>query len=113
MINYEDFSKIELRVAKILEAVRVEGSDKLVKMQLDAGDKNEAGEPVKRQILGGIGKYYEPEQLIGMEIVIVANLESRKLMGEESNGMLLAASDEVRISILVPQKEVLPGSGIK
>lgn len=113
MINYDDFSKIELRVAKVLEAVRVEGSEKLIKMQLDAGDKDEAGVSVKRQILGGIGKFYEPEQLIGAEIVIVANLEPRKLMGEESNGMLLAASDENGIAILVPGKEVLPGSGIK
>jgi methionyl-tRNA synthetase len=113
MINYDDFSKVELKVAKVLEAVRVEGSEKLIKMQLDAGDKDEAGKSIKRQILGGIGKFYEPEQLVGKEIVIVANLESRMLMGEESNGMLLAASDEGGISVLVPDREAAPGSGIK
>lgn len=113
MINYDDFSKVELKVAKVLEAVRVEGSQKLIKMQLDVGDKDEAGNPIKRQILGGIGKFYEPEQLIGKEIVVVVNLEPRSLMGEESNGMLLAASDENGISVLTPDREAVPGSGIK
>ena len=113
MINYDDFSKIELKVAKVLEAVRVEGSDKLVKLQVSVGDKNEAGEPVNRQILAGIGKSYEPEVLVGKEIVIAVNLEPRKLMGEESNGMLLAASDENGIALLTPDREVLPGSGVK
>lgn len=113
MINYDEFSKLELRVAKVLEAERVEGSEKLIKMQLDAGDKDEAGNLLKRQILGGIGKTYTPEQLIGKEIIIVANLEPRELMGLESNGMLLAASDEQGIAVLCPDREVLPGSGIK
>lgn len=113
MINYDDFSKIELKVAKVLEAVRVEGSEKLIKMQVSVGDKNEAGEPVNRQVLAGIGKFYEPENLVGKEIVVVVNLEPRKLMGEESNGMLLAASDEGGIAVLTPDREVSPGSGIK
>jgi methionine--tRNA ligase beta chain len=113
MINYDDFSKVELRVAKVLEAIRVEGSDKLIKLQVSAGDKNEAGEPINRQILAGIGKFYEPENLVDKEIVIVVNLEPRKLMGEESNGMLLAASDENGIAVLTPDREVSPGSGIK
>ena len=81
MITIDDFKKIELRVAKVLEAERVEGSDKLIKMQLSLGEE-------KRQVIGGIGKTYEPEQLIGREIIIVANLEPRNLMGLESQGML-------------------------
>lgn len=113
MINYEDFSKIELKTAKILEAERVEGSEKLVKLILDAGDKDEAGNLVKRQVIAGIGKFYAPENLIGKQIAIVANLEPRKLMGLESNGMILAASDENGLALLVPDKEILPGSGIK
>ena len=113
MINYDDFSKIELKVAKVLEAVRVEGSDKLLKLQVSVGDKNEAGESINRQILAGVGKFYEPEALIGKEIIIVVNLEPRKLMGEESNGMLLAGSDENGISLLTPDREMTPGSGIK
>jgi len=105
MITIDDFKKIELRVAKVLEAERVEGSDKLIKMQLSLGEE-------KRQIIGGIGKAYEPEQLIGREIIIVANLEPRSLMGLESQGMLLAASDENGIALLAPDKEVTPGSKI-
>ena len=105
MITIADFKKIELRVAKVLEAERVEGSDKLIKMQLSLGEE-------KRQIIGGIGKTYEPDQLIGREIIIVANLEPRSLMGLESQGMLLAASDESGIALLTPDKEVTPGSKI-
>ena len=105
MITIDDFKKIELRVAKVLEAERVEGSDKLIKMQLSLGEE-------KRQVIGGIGKTYEPEQLIGREIIIVANLEPRNLMGLESQGMLLAASDENGIALLAPDKEVTPGSKI-
>jgi len=125
MINYDDFSKTELRTAKVLEASRVEGSEKLLKLVLDAGDKDEAGVLMNRQVIAGIGKFYEPESLIGKQIVIVANLEPRKFTiklktadGQpeqvilESNGMILAASDENGIAILVPDKEVKPGSEI-
>lgn len=112
MINFEDFSKIELRAAKIISAERVEGSDKLLKLQLDAGDKDEAGISKNRQIVAGIGKVYDPATLAGREIVIVANLEPRALMGIESQGMLLAAKDENGPVILMPEKEVPPGSKI-
>ncbi|MBI4992052.1 MAG: methionine--tRNA ligase subunit beta [Candidatus Harrisonbacteria bacterium] len=105
MINFEDFQKVELRVAKILGAEQVEGSDKLLKLQVDLGEE-------KRQIIAGVGRVYEPESLLGREIVIVANLESRMLMGLESQGMLLAASDEGGPVILMPDKEVLPGTKI-
>ncbi|MEK7463301.1 MAG: methionine--tRNA ligase subunit beta [Patescibacteria group bacterium] len=113
MINYEDFSKTELRTAKVLEASRVDGSEKLLKLILDAGDKDESGVLINRQVIAGIGKSYEPENLVGKQIVIVANLEPRQLMGLESNGMILAASDENGIAVLMPDKEVNPGSGIK
>jgi len=113
MINYEEFSKVELKIAKVLEAVRIEGSEKLIKLTLDAGDKDEAGVLIKRQVVAGIGKFYEPDTLIGKEITIVANLEPRQLMGLESNGMILAASDENGLALLVPDKEIRPGSGIK
>ena len=113
MVNYDDFSKIELKTAKVLEASRVEGSEKLLKLILDAGDKDEAGVLINRQVIAGIGKSYEPENLVGKQIVIVANLEPRQLMGLESNGMILAASDENGIAVLMPDKEMKPGSGIK
>lgn len=107
MITYDDFQKLDLRIARILKAERVEGSEKLVKLQLDVGDMGE------RQIVAGIGVVYTPEILVGKQIVIVANLEPRKLMGQESQGMLLAASDEMGPVLIVPESEVKAGGNIK
>lgn len=107
MISYDDFKKVELRVAKIVSAERVEGSEKLLKLQVTLGDE------VERQILAGIGRRYELEKLIGKEIIIVANLEPRSLMGFESHGMLLAAEGEDGPVLLTVDQEVKPGSGIK
>ena len=112
MINYDEFSKVELKIASILEAEKVEGSKKLIKLILDAGDKGEDGVLVKRQVIAGIGKVYEPDNLIGKQIVIVSNLEPKKLAGLESNGMILATNDEYGISILTPDKEVESGSKV-
>ena len=109
MITYDDFKKIDLRVAKILKAERVEGSEKLVKLQIDVGELGE------RQLVAGIGTVYEPEILVGKRIVIVANLEPKKLMGIESNGMLLAAAnkDESKVILISPEKDVEVGSKIR
>lgn len=112
MIPFSDFEKVELKVAKILAAERVEGSEKLLKLQLNAGDKDEAGAEISRQVIAGIGKVYAPENLVGREIVIVANLEPRMLMGLESRGMLLAPSDDKGPAFLMPEREVPPGSEI-
>ena len=106
MITYDDFAKLDLRVATIKEATRVEGSEKLIKLQLDDGGEG-------RQILAGIGKNHEPEQLVGCQIVIIANLEPRTLMGEESQGMLLAADSETGPILLMPEKETAHGAKIK
>ncbi len=106
MINIEDFKKVELKVAKVLSAERVEGSDKLLKLQVDIG-------PEKRQIIAGIGKVYAPEDMLGKEIIIVANLEPRSLMGLESQGMLLAANDPSGPVIVMPEKEVAPGTELR
>lgn len=105
MINYDQFSQIELKVATILEAERVEGSEKLIKLQLSLGEE-------KRQIVAGIGKSYQPEELIDKQIIIVANLEPRSLMGQESQGMLLAASAEGELSLLAPDKLITPGATV-
>jgi methionyl-tRNA synthetase len=105
MVNFEQFKEIELKVAKILEAERVEGSDKLLKLKIDVGEEN------PRQLVAGIGKVYVPEEIIGREIIVVANLEPRMLMGLESQGMLLAASDGGPV-LLRPDREVPPGSSI-
>lgn len=114
IIQFEDFKKLDLRVARVTLAERVAGSDKLLRLEVELELEPAPGaEPTpKRQIVAGIGKVYEPELLIGREIIIVANLEPRKLMGLESQGMLLAASDEGGPSLLTPDRTVVPGSRI-
>ena len=108
LITYEDFSKIELRVVEILSAEKVEGSEKLIKLEVSLGQNN------NRQIIAGIGKAYAPENLIGKKIIVVANLEPRKLMGLESQGMLLAASTEqMGPSLLVPDVNIDPGAEVR
>jgi methionyl-tRNA synthetase len=106
-IEFDDFAKVDLRVAVIKEAEKVEKSKKLLRLIVDAGE----GEP--RQILAGISEHYAPEDLIGRRVVIVANLKPRKLMGLESQGMVLAASDDNGLSILGVDKDVEPGSSAK
>lgn len=106
LISINDFAKVQLKVGKVIEAERVEGSNKLVKLQVDTGEK--------RQIVAGIGKSYAPEDLNGKSIVVVTNLKPAKLMGVESQGMLLAATDsEGILSILTPEKDVKQGALIR
>ncbi|MFH1170622.1 MAG: methionine--tRNA ligase [Candidatus Vogelbacteria bacterium] len=107
MITYDEFKKVELKVGEVKEASRVEGSEKLLKLTV------EIGEPAPRQIIAGIGKVYEPETLVGKQIVIVANLESRMIMGLESQGMVLAADGADGPVVLFPEKIVLPGTILK
>ena len=105
MATFEEFKKLELKIGKVLEAERVEGSEKLLKLKVDIGEEN------PRQILAGVGKVYQSEEMIGREIIVIANLEPRMLMGLESQGMLLAASDGTPV-LLRPDREVPPGSPI-
>jgi len=108
MISYEYFSKIQLKTAKILEAERIKKSKKLIKLIIDLGDD-------RRQIVAGIGEHYSPEELIGKTIVVVANLEPAKLMGIESEGMLLAAStdDGSKLTLITTSADIPPGSTVK
>ena len=109
LINIKDFAKVELKTAKVLKAERVEGSEKLIKLQVDSGQPEQT-----RQIVAGIGKAYTPEELVGKVVVVVANLKPTKLMGVESQGMLLAATgDDGEPVILSPEKETAPGLRIK
>lgn len=107
MITYDDFRKVELKVAKITAAEEVAGAEKLLKLQIDLGNSE------TRQIVAGIKKMYQAKDLVGKEIVVVTNLEPRMMMGLESNGMLLAASGDAGPVILMPEREVPPGSGVK
>jgi methionyl-tRNA synthetase len=105
-INYEDFAKLDLRVCTVKEASAVEGADKLVLLKLDDG--TETG----RQIVAGVKKHYSPETLIGTQVIVVANLEPRKLRGIESQGMLLAASNGEELALIHPQKPIAAGSKV-
>lgn len=104
--TFEDFKKIELKVAQILAAERIEKSEKLVKLQVNVGEAE------SRQIVAGIAKHYSPEELVGRKIVIVANLKPAKLMGELSQGMLLAASDESGLCLIDPGLGITVGSRV-
>ena len=104
-IQFDDFAKVHLRVAKILEAKDHPNADKLIVLQLDLGDE-------QRQICAGLRGHYQPEDLVGRLIVVVANLSPRKMRGEESNGMLLAASnaEHTRVILLQPDADIEPGA---
>ena len=107
LINFDEFLKVDLRVVKVLEAEEVPESNKLLKLKVSLGEDGE------RQIIAGIKKSYSPEDLIGKQIVIVVNLEPRKLAGLESEGMILAAHDKEDKAILIsPIKEVEAGNKI-
>lgn len=107
MATIDDLSKIELKIVTVLEATRMEGSDKLLKLIVDLGTE-------KRQILSGIGKSYTPEDIIGKQLVAIVNLDTRVMMGEESQGMILATGDDVEnITLISPLREVAAGSSIR
>ena len=113
-IAFDDFAKVDLRVARVLVAEAHPNADRLLRLQVDDG----SGTP--RQICAGVKAYYKPEDLVGKSIVIVANLAARKIRGEESRGMLLAASDmskdadgaaeERSVVLLSPMSDIPPGS---
>ena len=101
MISIEEFKKVELKVGRVVSAERLENSEKLLKFKIQLGEE-------ERQILSGIAKYYEPESLIGKEVVIVANLAPRMMAGHESNGMILMAEDEAGTPILLQPEKIVP-----
>lgn len=105
MVSIDEFRRIELKIATIKKAEPHPNADKLLVLQIDLGSE-------ERQIVAGIKGHYAPEELVGRQVVVVANLETAKLRGVESQGMLLAASDGDRIVILTPEKQVSPGAKV-
>jgi len=110
VITYDDFAKIDLRVATILHAEPHPNADRLLKLQIDLGFE-------KRQICAGVKQYYDPASLVGRQIIVVANLAPRAIRGEQSNGMLLAATameleTVTDVVLLAPGKPVPPGSTV-
>jgi len=106
LISIEDFAKIQFRIAEVLEAEKVKGADKLLKLQIKIGDE-------RRQIVAGIAKHYTPEQLVGKKIVVVANLKPAKLRGIESQGMLLAASEGQNLTLITVDQDIESGAKVK
>ncbi len=108
-VSFDDFTKLDIRIAKILEVRDHPNADKLLCLKIDLGDE-------QRQIVAGIKPYYSHEALLGRQIAVVANLEPRKLRGEQSQGMLLAATrgeEQIEdVVILVPEKELPLGSKV-
>ena len=108
-ISFEDFTKLDIRVAKVLEVRDHPNADKLLCMTIDLGGQ-------QRQIIAGLKGHYAPEELLGRQIAVVANLAPRKMRGLESSGMLLAAvcgeGEQQKVVVLVPEKQVPPGTEV-
>jgi methionine--tRNA ligase beta chain len=105
-ISFDEFQKIDLRIGKIIEALAVPESKKLIKILVDFGSE-------KRQAVAGLLKYYKPEELVGKKCVFLLNLQRRMLAGLESQCMVLAAEDEAgNVTVLQPEKDLVEGSKI-
>jgi methionyl-tRNA synthetase len=107
VIDYEDFAKLSIKIAKVKNVEEIPKSNKLLKLTIDVG------EPENRTIVAGIKDVYDPEKLIGSQIVVLTNLKPRKVFGVKSNGMLLAASVNNNAVLLRPDKESPEGSKIR
>lgn len=106
MVTYEEFRKLELKVARIQEVTEHPNADRLYVLKIDLGDS-------QRQVVAGIRNSYKPEELVGKQVAVITNLEPALIRGIESQAMILAASDENGVVILTPQREVKVGSTVK
>jgi methionyl-tRNA synthetase len=105
-IQYDDFAKLDLRVGKVVGAEKVQKADKLLKLDVDLGFE-------RRTIVSGIALHFAPEDLVGKQVVVVANLAPRKLKGIESNGMILSAEDENgKLHLINPEEIINPGARV-
>jgi len=107
-INFGDFTKIDFRVGKVIKAENIEGAETLMRLSVDFGPLGE------RVILSGIKKWYKPKDLKGRNYIFVYNLEPKKMMGEDSQGMIMAAEDEdgENCVLLVPDDDIAPGTRV-
>ncbi len=111
-MTLEDFQKVELKIGRIVAAERIDGSEKLLRLEVDLGGPDPE-HPETRQVLSGIAKAYAPEDLLNKEAVLVTNLEPREMMGLQSQGMILCARDaDGKPVILTAAKEIPPGTAI-
>jgi methionyl-tRNA synthetase len=107
MITIDEFQKIDLRIARIVDADRVEGADKLLKLMVDAGEEQ------PRQVVAGIAESFSPRELIGESVVLVANLEPATIRGVQSQGMILAAGGDKPLALIIPDRAVEPGEKVR
>lgn len=105
MITISDFKKVELRIAKVLEAKDHPNADRLLVLTLDVGGRT-------KQVVAGIKGSYAPDQLVGRHIVVVDNLEPSVIRGVESQGMILAATDASGVFVIRPDRDMVPGSPV-
>lgn len=103
LVGIEDFLKLDIRLAKIVSAERVEGSEKLLKLRVSLGEE-------ERTLMAGIAKFYSPEELVGKKVLMLANLKPRKIFGVESQGMVLALSNGENLSLIVPDRDIKEGA---
>jgi methionine--tRNA ligase beta chain len=106
MITFDDFMKLEIRIGKILSAEQVQGTEKLLRLEIEFSNE-------RRQLVAGIAETYTPDQIIGKEIPVLMNLEPKKIRGVESQGMILAIDVAGKPILLHPEREVPPGSIIR
>lgn len=107
IVQFDHFAGLDIRVGTVMSCETVEKSEKLYRLKVDFGEEGE------RTILSGIQKFYTPEEILNKQFIFVINLEPRKMMGEESQGMILAAEGEEKPILLIPQSEATPGSTIR
>jgi len=113
MINIEDFAKVEIRAGKIISAEAVEGSGKLLKLIVDFGLKPQGGSKDTRQVISGIAKFISPQELVNTTCAFTTNLEPRKIMGLESQAMIMAVSTEDTFSLLKISNDIPPGTLVR
>lgn len=106
-VSYDDFAKLDIRVGTVLAAELVPDTDKLIKCTVDLGELGQ------RTIVSGIAEWKKPEELVGRQFPYIVNLAPRMLRGVESEGMLLAASDESGVALLAPERTVPPGTKLR
>lgn len=106
MVTYDDFAKLDIRVAKIIEVEKIPGKSKIIKGVIDLGEE-------KRQVIIGGAEYYQPEELVNKKVIVISNLEPRKIAGVESNAMLLAADLNDKPFWLTVNEDVPLGTKIK
>ncbi len=106
MVTYDDFKKLDIRIGTVRTAEKVAGADKLIRLEVDLGEE-------QRQVVAGMAHTYATEEFIGKQVPILVNLEPRKLRGIESQGMILAVDVDGKPFLLLPDREVPPGSVVR